>query len=56
LVTIFKQKEDKMPALNWFIYDSQIGYGKVESTSAVINASYIDLPELTRKIEEQPSN
>lgn len=40
-----------MPALNWFVYDSQIGYGKVENTSDKINVIYKDLPELTRKLD-----
>lgn len=42
---------DKQPALNWFVYDSQIGYGKVESTFSQLNATYVDLPELTKTIE-----
>ncbi|EAR95045.1 ThiF family protein (macronuclear) [Tetrahymena thermophila SB210] len=45
--------KDKMPALNWFVYDSQIGYGKIESQTDKIDATYVDLPELTRKVEEQ---
>ncbi|EGR32134.1 hypothetical protein IMG5_094990 [Ichthyophthirius multifiliis] len=47
--------KDKIPAINWFVYDSQVGYGKIENTQqkkeGMIN--YIDLPELSKRINNE---